>query len=302
MTFGKKAAAEPVAEAEVVSEKPAKAAKATKGKAVAVAAKSGTVLPKNALSEIGHEIENFSEEECKAAVVQLSEAVDQTFLKLGGVLSRILENHWYKPYASFREFTKAEYDIEYRTAMYWINIYTSLIEAEIPYEKVTGIGWSKLKELAGLLTPENVDDWVKLAKKNSVPQLIALIDQSKKEAAAGEGSGGALAPSTSAANIITNKTFKLHADQKETVEAALEKAKKEGNTTVDTVALDYLCLAYLNQKGKGKVVITPAQLKAELAKLGPESALTMVSDLFPELPIEADFEAYAAALEAQKAA
>jgi hypothetical protein len=39
----------------------------------------------------------------------------------------------------------------------------------------------------------------------------------------------------------TYKTFKLHADQKEIVEAALDYAKAKSGTKVDTVALEYVC-------------------------------------------------------------
>lgn len=294
VSFGKKKAPttpveEEVEEAEVVEEKPAK--KASKGKGITKSsAKSGEVMEKNALSDIGVEIENLSEEDAKALVGRLAEEVDQTFFKLGGVLSRILEHQWYKPYASFREYVEQEHDITYRTAMYWINIYTSLIEAEIPYDKVAGIGWSKLKELASILTADNVDEWVKKAKKLNVPQLANLIAQTKKEAAAGENEG-ATPSSNAASNIISTKTFKLHADQKETVEAAIEKAKKEGNTDTDTVALEYICLQYLNAKPvKGKAApVTEKVLKDEIKKLGAESALEMVAELFPDVEIEANF-------------
>ena len=42
-------------------------------------------------------------------------------------------------------------------------------------------------------------------------------------------------------NNTTYKTFKLHSDQKEIVEAALKYAKAKSGTKFDTVALEYVC-------------------------------------------------------------
>ena len=47
---------------------------------------------------------------------------------------------------------------------------------------------------------------------------------------------------------VTNtvkKTFKLHPDQKEILEAALEDAKQRSGTKFDTVALEYVCYGYM---------------------------------------------------------
>jgi hypothetical protein len=43
----------------------------------------------------------------------------------------------------------------------------------------------------------------------------------------------------------TPKTFKLHGDQKEIVEAALGHVKQKTGTTVDTVALELICQQYM---------------------------------------------------------
>ena len=42
-------------------------------------------------------------------------------------------------------------------------------------------------------------------------------------------------------NNTVSKTFKLHPDQKEIVEAAIEYAKHKSGTEFDTVALEYVC-------------------------------------------------------------
>ena len=52
-----------------------------------------------------------------------------------------------------------------RKARYLISIYDNLVTKMIPWEKVSHLGWTKLKDLAPVLTPENVDEWVAKAEK-----------------------------------------------------------------------------------------------------------------------------------------
>ena len=52
------------------------------------------------------------------------------------------------------------------------------------------------------------------------------------------------------ASEVTVMTFKFHDDQKETIDEALNQAKKEGNTTVNSVAMEYVAAEYLAGPGK----------------------------------------------------
>jgi hypothetical protein len=63
----------------------------------------------------------------------------------------------------------------------------------------------------------------------------------------------------------TYKTFKLHADQKEIVEAALEDAKKRSGTKFDTVALELVCQEYMGTASAGYTT-AKAALTAECKK------------------------------------
>jgi hypothetical protein len=80
-----------------------------------------------------------------------------------------------RPYANFREFVEKKHGIHYRKALYWIEIYKRLVEAEVPWEKVKNIGWTKLKDLAPVLTKENVDSWVKVAEEQTALQLVETV-------------------------------------------------------------------------------------------------------------------------------
>ena len=139
------------------------------------------------------------------------------------MLSVIQANGWFAPYNSFREFVEKKHGIHYRKAVYWTDIYNKLAEAKVPWDKVKYIGWTKLKEIAGVITTENVDEWVKVAKENNTISLIetvkahlnsdkqvAIEDQTKKN--------------------VTTRSFKVHEDQKATIDTALAKAKEQSGT------------------------------------------------------------------------
>ena len=266
---GKAPAAEPAAAS--AAEPGAKPKKA--GKAVAKSPlKHGEIQAQgeDLLFDLVHEIETMKEADARGLVGKLAEETEVTFFKLGGVLSVIQANGWYAPYPSFRDYVEKEHGLHYRKATYWVSIYNALVEAKVPWEKVKDLGWTKLKEIAPVLTAGNVDEWVKIAGQSNT---LSLIDTVKKSQAS---KGGVKAIEDQSSKTVTTKTFKVHEDQKETIEAALAKAKADSGTTVDTVALEYICGDFL-----------AAQTLAQKMKaMGIEKALAAVEAAFPDANIE----------------
>jgi hypothetical protein len=257
-------------EAETKAEEPAPKPKKAKGKAVAVSTtKEGEIVEPDVLQDLVHEIENMKEKQARDLVSTLTEQTEVTFFKLGGVLSVIQANGWYEPYASFREFVEKEHGLHYRKATYWIEIYNRLSNSGVPWAKVSKLGWTKLKEIARVLTIENVDEWVKVADEQNT---ITLIETVKNHLA--KDAPKAIEDQTS--KTVTTITFKAHEDQKETIKAAISKAKEQSGTQVDTVALEYICMDFMG----GQTV------KQKLQKMGIEAALKALEDAFPNAAIE----------------
>jgi len=86
-------------------------------------------------------------------------------------------------------------------------------------------------------------------------------------------------------NNTAYKTFKLHLDQKEIVDAALALAREKGGTTVDTVALEYVAQEFM---GTGMNFPTlKAAMMAEKKKAGTEEDfLGVVAGLLDEILVE----------------
>ena len=236
---------------------------------------------------VAHQVENLKEEKAFKLVPQLLDSIDKDYFMLGGVLSSIQAQGWYmdKSYENFRAYVETECGIQYRKAMYLISIYNGLVNSGVSWSKVSDLGWTKLKELAGILSPENVDEWVGYAKDMTTLQLQEYIKQKSANAVA----GGDAPTTQTAAKVdeikksVTTMTFKVHPDQKETVKAALDKAKHETGTTVDTVALEHIALDFLS----GTKLKSLPTLKELMTGKSAEEVLEVFGEVFPNVALEA---------------
>lgn len=231
-----------------------------------------------------HEIENLKEDKALKMVPALLDNIDHDFFRLGGVMALIQTNGWYMDdgFENFRAYVEAKSDIGYRKTIYLIGIYNGLVKSGVKWEQVKHLGWTKLKELATLLTPENVQSWVDLAENMTVLQLQEHI---KAQSAGTKEASESPSADISEAQKTTTKTFKLHEDQKETVEAALAKCKHESGTDVDSVALEHICLDYL---GGDSVIKKLPTLKELMTGKSPEEVLEAFGEVFPDVSLTAE--------------
>lgn len=260
-----------------------------KADAKADAAKSKlNPLPKDDLfAQVAKETEKLTEKQAFAQVQELAADIESNSFRLGGVLAVILSKGYTGEFDNFKSLVQNRFGIHYRKAMYLISIYTNLVEKQIPWSEVKDLGWTKLKELAPILTQKNVAGWAKRAKNMTVLELIDAVRKSL-----GKGSDA----TTKGGGTVT-MTFKLHEDQKDTVREALDKCKKETKTDVDSVALANIATAYnggaveietKTAKDTGKKVTKKEQvetLRGLMKELGYRETLKAFDKEFPEIDL-----------------
>lgn len=235
----------------------------------------------NPLLDIASEVENISKGKALSRAEKLVDDIDRSFIEMGGLLKKIRENTWYEGFESYGAYVEAKFGFAERKARYLEEIYVNLVDKQIPWEKVAGLGWTKLKDLAKVLTVENVDEWVAKATPLTVKELEALL---KAEAAKASGE------STETTSTTQTIKFKLQNDQIATVQNALAKAKGEVGTEFDNVALETICAGYLGDlyKVSGPVEKTPAEsIKAVVDQIGWLEALKAFGEFLPS-DIEVD--------------
>lgn len=254
-------------------------------------------LPTDAINDTATAIENLKAKDALPLVSEMLNSNDFNEFKIGGVLSVIDANGYWREqgYDKFKDFIEGFYGINYRKAMYLINIYNSLLESGVEWDQVSSVGWTKLKEICGLLNTDNVDKWVELANSMSCVALQAYIKTCDEN---GEPKGGEGAGDHNPADTpdVSTMTFKVHNEQKTTVREALDKVKAEISTEHDNVALEHLANEYLQgtlgKKATGKPTKqkTLKQQVEDLHKKDPEAALEsilgQVADLYPMYDFE----------------
>jgi hypothetical protein len=237
----------------------------------------------DAIASVAKSIENLSKDAAYAAIPALLDDVNLNYFKLGGVLSVIRDNKWWHDQYGeipFMEFLEKHFGLHYRKAMYLIQIYNDLIESGVKWDQVKEIGWTKLKEISSIITPDNVVEWVELAKVLNTIQLAERVSAAKAQTLETSGKIPEDAPDVSVSS--TSKiSFKVHEDQKATIELAISKAKGEAGTEYDSVALEAICLNYLS----GGKTTKPKSLTEILSTHGPEEVLKAFEKVWPAIDI-----------------
>lgn len=106
----------------------------------------------------------------------LRDRIDSDYLELSELLfltyQQQLYAHWGKE--TFEQFVNDELGFGLRKAQYLIGIhdyYVNEIGSAEVLEKVKELGWTKAKELRGVVTEDNYEQWVELAQTHSVEDL-----------------------------------------------------------------------------------------------------------------------------------
>jgi len=247
------------------------------GTATTPKSKVSTKKGSDLVVETAHKLENLKKDKAYKMVRDLIDQAEFTYFQLGGVLSTIHANGWFtdEGYENFKSFVQTEFGIEYRTAMHWISIYNGLVESGVAWDKVKHLGWSKLKELANILTPDSVEEWVKAAEKMTVLQLQEYI-KPKQAGTLPAGEDGE--PATPE---VSSLSFKVHKDQREVIMSAIEKAKNEAKTEYPAVALEAVCMQFLNSGQPAAAV--PAGLKDAMQGSTWEEVLEYFEELWPNV-------------------
>lgn len=250
------------------------------------------VATSDLLDSTALEIEKLGSVEAELTLRDLLVSDGMTGFKLGGVLATIQGNHFWKNYGeftSFKDYVTLKVGMEYRKALYLISNYTALVEAEVKWEDFKDIGWSKLKEINRIITKENAKEWLDKARMYTIIQLQVLVKQAMAGTLAAD-EQVMVDPTT-----LTSLNFKVHADQKESIKMAIDKAKLEAGTEYDAVALDAICLNYLSG-----AVVKPAALSDVIKKAGLYAVLEVLDALWPEVAIDVTVPKDGEGVEAEK--
>jgi ribosomal protein L9 len=261
---------------------------AAKPKALSATAKKKAIADLTSAPKAGHfqtvagHVEKLDAKTALELIPTINEGIDTAWFALGGVIARILEENWWKDsgHANFNEFIEQEHGIDNRTARYWATTYVNLIRLEITHEQLTEakIGWSKLKEIAKVMTHDTIDEWFKRAQELSLRELISYIKALKED-----GDKSKEKDKPDGKSDLTKVKFDVHADQLQSLNSALEKAQGITESEFGAVNLTQICDAYNADFDPDKVSVSMAD---QMKSAGWEATLQAFAEVFPGVDLE----------------
>lgn len=226
------------------------------------------------IMEVAHEVEGLTKSKALSEASKLATNIEENYFRLGGVLKLINDNSWFEGHASFDEMVFEQFGFKSRKAYFLMSIYDNLVTKQIPWDKVKHLGWTKLKDLAPVLTLDNVDEWVAKAENVTVLELQAMLKA---------GTQSTSGDTVKTKDELVKIKFSLKPDQSEVVQQALAKAKGELHTEYDSVALENICQGYVGGVFTGS---NGYDLDSVIKTTGFEPLLQRIAELYPEFDID----------------
>jgi hypothetical protein len=170
-------------------------------------------------------------------------------IKAGGLYMYITNEATGEPYATFGDYVAEEVDGGLRRADYYAQMWRwfAVQFGEDFFARVSVVKFHKLKELAGLVTPDNVQGWLDLALNPAVSttEFKNEVSKAKKQLKEGDDESPPLAPVGAIADPMKTMNFKLTPEQLETVNHALALAQQATGLSIKGEMLEEMAGLYI---------------------------------------------------------
>lgn len=151
-----------------------------------------------------------------------------------------------RPYASFEEYTENELNMKRRKAFYLIKIYDKfIVELKLSSEELAGLQWSKAREIADVITPDNYKEVIERVSTMPVTAVKDYVKELKGKKpiegdTTGVTEGGGKEPEET-----VKLNFKLYPEQAENVKNALSIAETMTGSEKPGNQLDLICSEFV---------------------------------------------------------
>lgn len=225
-------------------------------------ARTDTFDPNDPIHQAAHFVENVEADDLPGCLRGIADDTGAGRLKLGGLLSIVASRSLYTSWGheTFKDWVASDTEFEKSKAYALVKAYNQVMDLGLPYSAFDGIGWTKLYAILPVVTVENRELWVERAKALDTGSLLKEVREARRQAGPeddGKGTSGSPGPTTK------QKGFRLHEDQYETVQAALDQMMEELPTEHENVALEHICAAKLSGEIGGGTGADPGKLTAE---------------------------------------
>jgi hypothetical protein len=184
-------------------------------------------------------------EQVRQEILEANKTIEVSYVDLSKLLAEAYHKEFYLEwgFTDFKDYTENELGTGYRKAMYLVDVADCMKKNNISTAKALKLGWTKLKDLAKVLTEENSKEWMDKAEKMTTRDLGEAVKVSRKE----DGGGRENVPH------ITTMTFRMGEAEASVITEAIEEAKKllEGGDSAQAsvLSLEMICQDWMESKG-----------------------------------------------------
>jgi hypothetical protein len=116
-------------------------------------------------------------------ILKLKDRLDTCYYELGGLLREVFHQQHYLElgFDHFEDYLRGTLEFSIRKAFYLMSIWEKVKELKIPKNKLRQIGWTKMKEVVRVATPEDLVIWLARAEQLTTQELQALIGQNETD-------------------------------------------------------------------------------------------------------------------------
>lgn len=175
------------------------------------------------------------------SILEKYKLIETGYVDLAQLMSEAYHREYYTKWGfkDFREFCDSELGMQYRKALYLVDIWDKVKSLNLSRAKVEKLGWTKMKDIAQVVTADNAKEWMDKAEKMTSRELQEAVKVSRSP----DRTAGGVVPH------ITTMSLKMSEAETRVIMEALEEAKKLTNSDSSVVALEMICQDWLESKG-----------------------------------------------------
>jgi hypothetical protein len=176
--------------------------------------------------------------------IRAKDMVELGYMKLAKCLYDIYNQSLYQnwDFLTFENYVDTELQINYRKAMYLVEIYNKALLLNMDMVRLEKLGWTKARELIRVVDQANADEWLSVAESSTFKELNVLVKQEKDKTVD-------RASVIDEVPTITTITFKLGMVEHAIIRDALDESSRLINTEDLTLALANICQEWGELKG-----------------------------------------------------
>lgn len=194
-------------------------------------------------SEEGEEVDSKRRElVVRQQLEQCRNDLEENYITLCKLLHETYENAYYLRwgFVSLKEYAEKELGFKYRKARYFISIAEAVKRCGLKWEDIQSIGWTSMRAIARVMTPDDAAMWIERAGSLTADQLNSQVSELLQTGVTPEGSP-----------VIMSMQLRMNQDESTIIMDAVERAKNLIETESTVKALEHICYEFTQQSGEG---------------------------------------------------